>query len=101
VSHELSYDEAVALVAADVRKSYPELSYREAVNRVVDTVALRSVRGDDQLATAYRVVLARHTAPQFADLVELVKLLAGEGVVQLSIQQRIWVELIQCDVPLA
>lgn len=95
-----TYDEAVALVAADVRRSYPELSYREAVAHAVQTIGLDAIEGDDRLADAYRVVLARHTAPRFDDLVDLIKLLAGEDLVELSIQQRVWLELIRHDVPI-
>ena len=100
MSHHLSYDEAVALVAADVRESYPEFSYREAVDYVVETVALDSVYGDGQLEDAYRVVLARHKLPTFHDLVELVRVLSDEGVVQLSVVQCVWVDCVRQGVPL-
>lgn len=95
VSHNPpTYDEAVALVATDVRRSYPELSYREAVAHVVDTVRLVDVVSDDQLGDAYRVVLAVNVGPTRAELIQLVRLLNDEGVIKFSHVQRVWVDRI-------
>lgn len=58
--HEcLHYREAVELVTADVRESYPDMSYIEAVEHVRSTLAVEDIydEGSDVLAAAYRIVI--------------------------------------------
>lgn len=56
--HEcLHYGEAVDLVTVDVRKSYPNLSYREAIDLVRSMLDQGVVEGDGELAAAYRIVI--------------------------------------------
>lgn len=82
-------EELVARALDDDAVTRP-LSYAERLQHVVDTVALDQVRGDDELAEAYRVVLAYHTQPSRADLLNMVFVLAQEGAVRLSTAQRVW-----------
>lgn len=67
------------------------LTYAQRVRHVVDTVGLGQVRGDDELAEAYRVVIAYHTNPTRSQLLDLVQVLATEGVVNLTTVERVWV----------
>lgn len=82
-------EELVARALDDDAVTRP-LSYAGRLQHVVDTVALDQVRGDDELAEAYRVVLAYHTQPSRADLLNMVFVLAQEGAVRLSTAQRVW-----------
>lgn len=68
----------------------PRYTYATALQHAVDTVALDDVEGDDELAEAYRVVLAYRVGPTRHQLLDLVELLAREGVPQLTTAQQVW-----------
>lgn len=53
----LGYWVRCAIVAADVRESYPDMTDYEALYHVVDTIGLAEIAGDDVLAESYRYVL--------------------------------------------
>lgn len=67
----ISCSDAVAMVVADVRESYPEISETDAIEHVLDTVTLNgNVPGaeeffdyGDELSEAYKVVLTESFAP--------------------------------------
>lgn len=82
-------EELVARALNDDAVTQP-LSYTQRIQHVVDTVALDQVQGDDELAEAYRVVIAYRTSPTREQLLWLVRALAVEGVVELSTEQRVW-----------
>jgi len=49
---------ATKMVADDTRNSYPELTDEQAIEHVRNTVDPSNIDGDDELAEAYRLVLA-------------------------------------------
>lgn len=81
---------AEELVVRDRRRDRPSLRYEEALVEVVDAVDLEDVVGDDEVAEAYRLVIADRVPPTRSQLLDLVGLLAREGVPQLTVAQRVW-----------
>lgn len=60
----MDWNEAEALVIADVRESHPDMTKSEALQHAFDTVDPSSIYGDDPVATAYRLLLiASQEAP--------------------------------------
>lgn len=84
---------AEELVVRDVRRGDPTLSFAAALEQAVETVDVRRVVGDDddEEAEAWRIVLAYRQNPLRRELVELVRLLSSEDVVELSTIQNVWV----------
>jgi hypothetical protein len=88
----VTFEEAYPLVVADRRAGCPGLSTVEALVQAYDVVGLGDVRGDDEVATAYRTVLYHlDVRPTREELLDVLRLLAGEGVVDLSVLQEFWV----------
>jgi hypothetical protein len=81
-------------VVADRREGDPDLTTGAALFDAYDVVDPASVYGADDLAVAYRRVLARlGRAPSRSELVQLVALLASEGHVVPSPLQEFWIAL--------
>lgn len=81
---------AEELVVRDRRRGEPGLDYETALQGAVDLVDVDDVEGDDELAEAYRVVLAYRRSPTRRQLLDLVTALACEGVSSLTAHQRVW-----------
>lgn len=67
----ISYSDAIAMVVADVRESYPEISEADALEHVFNTITVNGkvpgaeelVDYGDELSEAYKVVLTESYAP--------------------------------------
>lgn len=91
----MSLEAASAIVLAAARRDSPDessMTDSELLTHLYSTVRPDQLcdYGDEE-TEAWQVFLAHHQNPSRRDLVDLVKLLASEGVVRLTTIQDVWV----------
>lgn len=92
------FERLYPLVVESERRGNATLSAVEALYVAYDRVSLDDVVGDDETARAYRVVLRTLAQPPNRDqLCELIRILASEGIVELSTLQEYWIYRVQQD----
>lgn len=92
----MSLERAIQLVLGDARQNdyNDHLSDDEVLANVRDTVALRTVVGDedDDLANAYRVYLAHHVSPTREELLHMLRSLSTSTVWRPTVVEEVWLD---------